>query len=209
MSESNALYRDTVKSRLLKFVIWAVVFTLVRLLLNNAIGMIIDKKSVIASTQTSIPKAGTVAAEFSSVPFLVVLGEVAAKWIYPVAMAAALVFMGWKLAGWIPFAGYAVASSVYYSVGVQDLKTGLNGLTYFILIPIAGIIIALVIQALYNKSKAGNYFAQLVEPCIDSKKGIELAKAAAEAEAAAKVAAEGESKAADEANEADSTTTGA
>lgn len=204
MSESNALYRDTVKSRLLKFVIWAVVFTLVRLLLNNAIGMIIDRESVIASTQTSIPKPGTVAAEFSSVPFLVVIGDVASKWIYPVAMAAALIYMGWKLAAWIPFIGYAAASTVYYLVGVQDLKTGLNGLTYFILIPIAGIAVALLVQAMYNKSKAGNYFAQLVKPCIDSKKGIELAKAAEEAEAKA-TAGDGSNTA----EEADNTTTGA
>ena len=201
MSETNALYRDTVKSRLLKFVIWAVVFTLVRLLLNNAIGMIIDKESVIASTQTSIPKAGTVAAEFSSVPFLVVLGDIAAKWLYPVAMAAALIYMGWKLAAWIPFIGYAAASAIYYSVGVQDLKTGLNGLTYFILVPIAAIIVAFLAQIFYNKSKAGDYFALLVEPCIDSKKGKALAQAAAEAEA--KTVTEDESKAA---NEPDNTT---
>ena len=128
MSESNALYRDTVKSRLLKFVIWAVVFTLVRLLLNNAIGMIIDKKSVIASTQTSIPKAGTVAAEFSSVPFLVVLGEVAAKWIYPVAMAAPLSLWGGSWQGGYRLLVTQLLRVYIIPLGYKTLKQDLTGL---------------------------------------------------------------------------------
>ena len=125
MNENDALNRETPFARALKFVLWTVGFIIVRLLINNTIGMFLDKQSVMASTQTAIPKVGsTVSALCTDAPFfgfLIRVGDFAMSFIYPIAMAAGLIYLGWKISAWCPLVGYAAAALVYYSIGPQSI----------------------------------------------------------------------------------------
>ncbi len=143
---------------------------------------------VIATRASDIPKvSSTVSALCGDAPvlgFLLNVGNFAMQFLYPVAMAFMFLWLGWKIAAWLPIAGYGVAAGVYYSVGVQSLDPpkGLHGLPYYILIPFLGMIVSVGIQLIINKVKHGNWFYSYVEPCFDPAKYAELEKEAEEKE---------------------------
>ncbi len=175
MTGIEALHKETKLHRLSRVGLWIIGFILIRLLVNNAVGFCIDKESVMASTQTNIPKVGsTVSALCGDTPllgFLINLGDFAMKFLYPALMAFAFVWCGWKLASWLPLLGYAAAAAVYYTVGVQSISgnnVGLNGLPLYVLIPAIGMAVSVILQLAVNKLRDGKWLHLNVEPCFDS-----------------------------------------
>ncbi len=174
MSGIEALHKETKLHRLGRAALWLIGFILIRLLINNAVGFCIDRESVMASTQTNIPKVGsTVSALCGDTPvlgFLINVGDVAMKFLYPAVMSLSFIWFGWNIAAWLPYAGYAIAAAVYYTVGVQSISgnnVGLNGLPLYVLIPAIGMAAGLIIQLLYNKLAHKEWFYSYVEPCFD------------------------------------------
>lgn len=180
MNGVEALHIESKQQRLLKTAIWLIIFMLIRMLVNNAVGFVIDKESVMASTQTNIPKvSSTVSAFLGDRPFygfLINVGHVAMQFVYPVIMTFALNWRGWKLCAFLPYLGYAVGAAVYYTVGVQSLNgttTGINGLPYYILIPFLGMLFAVAVQLVYNFITQKDWLHSYVKPVYDPNKPIE------------------------------------
>lgn len=189
MNASYGLNSESKKTRLFKTVLWFVGFYMIKLLANNAVGFLLGSEYVIATRQSDIPKVGsTVSALCDDTPvlgFLLNFGNFAMQFLYPAAMAAMLLWLGWKIASWLPIAGYMAAAAVYYTVGVQSIEggdIGLNGLPYYILIPFVGIVLSVGIQLIVNKIKHGQWLHSYVEPCFDPEKYAELAKQSEESE---------------------------
>lgn len=180
MNGVESLHIETKQQRLLKTAIWFIVLMLLRMLVNNAVGFLIDKESVMASTQTNIPKvSSTVSAFLGDRPFygfLLNIGHIAMQFVYPIIMAFALTWRGWKICAWLPYLGYAVGAAVYYTVGVQSLNgtdAGINGMPYYILIPFLGMVFSVLIQLLYNFITKKNWLYSYAKPTYDPNKPIE------------------------------------
>lgn len=189
MNVSYGLNSESKKTRLFKTALWFVGFYMIKLLANNAVGFILGSEYVIATRQSDIPKvSSTVSALCEDTPFvgfLLNVGNFAMQFLYPAAMAFALLWLGWKIAAWLPLAGYMAAAAVYYTVGVQSLDgtdIGLNGLPYYLLIPFIGMIVSVLVQLIVNKVAHGEWLYSYVEPCFDPEKYAELAKESEESE---------------------------
>ncbi len=181
MNVSYGLNSESKSARLFKTALWFIGFYMIKLLANNAVGFLLGSEYVIATRQSDIPKvSSTVSALCGDAPFfgfLLNIGNFAMQFLYPAAMAFMFLWLGWKIAAWLPIAGYMAAAAVYYTVGVQSIEgntKGLNGLPLYILIPFIGIIVSVVIQLVLNKVKHGSWLHSYVEPCFDPKKYEEL-----------------------------------
>ncbi len=190
MNGTEALHIDTVQSRLMKTAVWLAVFLILRMLINNCVGMIIEPSYVMATNQMSTTKVSTAVAEFcKDAPFfgfMIRVGDFAMHYIYPILMVLALNWRGWKIAAWLPFViGYAAAAAVYYSIGVQAIEganIGLNGLPYYVLIPFIGTLLSFAIQLVVNYVTHKNWLYSYVKPCYDPKNPLPIEDGADEAD---------------------------
>lgn len=189
MNVAYGLNSESKTTRLFKTALWFVGFYMIKLLANNAVGFVLGSEYVIATRQSDIPKVGsTVSALCGDTPvlgFLLNVGNFASQFVYPAAMAFMLLWLGWKIASWLPIAGYMAAAAVYYTVGVQSVEgnnIGLNGLPYYLLIPFVGFILSVAIQLIVNKVKHGKWLYSYVEPCFDPAKYAELAEQSEDSE---------------------------
>lgn len=186
MNTSYGLNSESKKTRLFKTALWFLGFYMIKLLANNAVGFVLGSEYVIATRQSDIPKvSSTVSALCGDTPFLGFLlniGNFAMQFLYPAAMAFMLLWLGWKIAAWLPIAGYMAGAAVYYTVGVQSIEgntKGLNGLPLYLLIPFIGIVVSVLVQLLVNKIKHQKWIYSYVEPCFDPKKQAEIEAALA------------------------------
>ncbi len=195
MNLDYGLHSETKKSRLFKTAIWFIILYMMKLLLNNLVGFVLGSPYVIATMASDIPKVGSTISALklsAGVGLLLNIGNIAFQFVYPALMAFALLWRGWKIATWLPFAGYAAAAAVYYSVGVQSIEgtnIGLNGLPYYLLIPFVGMLVSVAVQLVLNKIKHGDWLHSYVEPCFNEEKYAEYLKRKAD-EKAAEAAAE-------------------
>ena len=171
----EALHSESVAHRLMRVALWTIGFIMCRLVINNTVGFFINRDYVIASTQSSIPKVSTTVAALCDNPvqgLLINLGDMAAAFLYPIAMSFFFVWFGWKIASWLNLAGYAAAAFVYYHIGpqaTQGADQGLNGLPMYVLIPAVSFAACVVIQLIFNLIVAKNPFKVFVKPCYSDK----------------------------------------
>ncbi len=181
MNVSYGLNSETRKTRLFKTAIWFLILFMLKLLVNNTVAFAVGSPYAIATRASDIPKVGSTVSALE-LPFitgmLIKVGNFASQFVYPTVMAFALLWKGWKLVTWLPFAGYAAAAAVYYIVGPQSIEppTGLHALPYYLLIPFVGMIVSVGVQLVINVTKHGNWLYSYVAPCFDPAKYRELAE---------------------------------